>query len=452
MRGYYYDAELALSGGNLKTIYEEAITIECSSGFVDLGQEKTFTFTTEDDSGEEITEGLTYTLQGVYMNGSTVSATYYDWSETTDPNKVKFKTTIPVAGKYTIVMNVLYKGTTYSKTQKITVKEPWAPTSTPSLLPSGTTGSAGTSAKYLYLGDWPQTIKASNVEIDESKTKTQGAFTYYLGDDGDYYVKCMENAYETGYSYSDGGIITESSGQSYKYFKVEPIKWRVLTENYNGTGKWLLLAENILSVDVYYDNYIDNRTISGSTVYPGNYLHSRIRAYLNGIAYNKEGAENSEFVDHGFLQTAFTADLQSRIITTEVINDADSTDDIDGWHIKADADGSTHNEDYTCANTNDKVFLLSVREAREPDFGFSSIQDADTVRQKAPTDYAKCNQAKAESGIGEWWLRSPFFDYYSIVRVVYTNGDAQSNNGSSVYKYVNQGGIGIVPAICIDAP
>ncbi|MBO4858040.1 MAG: SUMF1/EgtB/PvdO family nonheme iron enzyme, partial [Treponema sp.] len=116
-------------------------------------------------------------------------------------------------------------------------------TSTVTVLPSGTDGTTGTGAKYILFGDWPQTIKADNVTVDENINEVHGSFTYYGGSDGYWYVKCKENAYESGYKYSNGTPVAQISVNSTKYFKVEPIKWRVLTENYKRTGKALLLAE-----------------------------------------------------------------------------------------------------------------------------------------------------------------------------------------------------------------
>ena len=119
---------------------------------------------------------------------------------------------------------------------------------------SGADGSAGTSGTYVCFGDWPKTIKAAGITVNESKSVQVGANTYYKGSDGAWYAKQQENAYHTGYSYSDNTAVAQSSAGSYKYFKVEPIKWRVVTTDYNGSGKKLLLAENILINGTYYDN------------------------------------------------------------------------------------------------------------------------------------------------------------------------------------------------------
>ena len=41
----------------------------------------------------------------------------------------------------------------------------------------------GKEIEVVQFGDWPQSIKANNINIDESKSVTIGAYTYYLGDD-----------------------------------------------------------------------------------------------------------------------------------------------------------------------------------------------------------------------------------------------------------------------------
>ena len=75
-----------------------------------------------------------------------------------------------------------------------------------------------TTYDIVTFGSFPQSEKASTVSIT-SESKTVGSFTYYKGDDNEWYAELKS-----------------------KYYKVEPIKWRVLTVNYNGTGKKLLLA------------------------------------------------------------------------------------------------------------------------------------------------------------------------------------------------------------------
>ena len=327
-----------------------------------------------------------------------------------------------------------------SITESITLYAKWEEYAGPEILPAGTDGTAGTNATYVLFGEWPQTIKANNVTVNESVSEVHGAFTYYKGSDGYWYVKCKENAYESWYAYSNGNTVAQSSANSTKYFKVEPIKWRVLTENYNGTGKALLLAESILTGNVPYYISSGNRTIGSSNVYANNYKYSTIRAYLNGT-YESNDIQTNTYTNKGFLQTAFTTEAQSLIATTTVDNSAASTTD----------SGNNLNQatSYACANTNDKIFLLSEKEVTTSSYGFASYNSSATpnTRIRVTTDFAKANYAYywASDGYGGWWwLRSPAFDSKGYALAIDIGGSANYYRNDVYYAFGN-----VVPALTI---
>ena len=261
------------------------------------------------------------------------------------------------------------------------------------------------------FGSYPQTIKAADVVIDENITKTAGVFTYYKGSDGEWYAKLAENAYYSIFTYSDGTTVRQN-GTSYRYFKVEPIKWRVLTGNYS--GKKLLLAENILIGKRFDDN-------------SNNYRNSEIRSWLNG----------------DFLQTAFTEEERALIAYTTVNNSARSTN--------PDADATlwnSGNNQYACENTTDKIFLLSEQEVTTESYGFDEDPYAyagdgthtESTRIRVTTDFAM-----ASGAFCSWWLRSPYYnDRGSRARRVYSNGNADYDND------VWDANGGVVPALCIE--
>ncbi|MBO7638816.1 MAG: hypothetical protein J6S91_07550 [Treponema sp.] len=311
---------------------------------------------------------------------------------------------------------------------------------------TGTDGTLGTSGRYAIFGDWPQTIKAESVTVDETKSVEVGMFTYYKGSDGAWYAKCTENAYGTNYTYSDGTPVAQASANSTKYFKVEPIKWRILTDSYS--GKKLLLAENILTANVpYYDYNNVNRSIGDATVYPNNYKESRIRAWLNGLSYTVKAStdaqqtENSEFQGRGFLQTAFTDAIRTKIDTdTTIDNSADSTTDSGSNLTKATT--------YACADTKDSIFLLSEKEATTSDYGFAAYNQSGVgnARIRMTTDYAKANYAYQNTSAGYggwWWLRSPYGLNSRYARVVPSNGDANND------YYVDSSSGGVCPALSL---
>ena len=259
---------------------------------------------------------------------------------------------------------------------------------------------------YILFGQYPQTIKASNVSIISTTPDTDG---YYLGSDGERYAKVVADPYISSYTFSDNSSVTR--GNTY-YFKVEPIRWRILSES---DGNAFILCDSIIATH-YYHHTRSSTTIDGQTVYPNNYKYSDIRAWLNDEFY----------------KTAF-GDLQQALIqTTEVDNSAQST-------------GNSSNS-YACENTFDKVFLPSYREVTNSAYGFANDPSAyDTARRMLTSDFSRATGAYMSNasyyGNGNWWLRSPYYYRSNIARIVIYYGYADS------YNYVNIDYLGVVPAL-----
>ena len=303
-------------------------------------------------------------------------------------------------------------------------------TETPQKLSNYSSSSAPTTGTWTYVkfGDWPQTRKSDDVMVNTEIDLTRGGLDFSVGTDGNYYVK-----------------------RDSDYYKVEPIEWRVLTDNYNGTS--LLLAEKILICGIYYSGYDVKRTIEGVEIFPNNYEHSQIRAFLNGLSYeykasdSKEQKEMDEYKDAGFLQTAFTERAQSLIAGTVVDNSAASTTD-----AEQDLSEAT---DYACDNTEDKIFLLSEQEATTEEYGFAVSDEyvgdskgtTTSTRIRVTTDYAKTTGTDhfGRAGFGcSWWLRSPFCADENRACGIYIDGDAWY---SSIDVDYDTGGV--VPALSI---
>ena len=277
---------------------------------------------------------------------------------------------------------------------------------------------------YVAFGDWPQTIKASDVTVDKSKSKQMGMFTYYLGSDGNYYVEHKS-----------------------EYYNVEPIVWRVLNKDYASTGQALLLAEKILTGGIRYYVDLNKRTIAGAkegesdTVYPNNYKYSTIRAWLNGLDVVKSDSENdSTYKDKGFLQTAFTTSAQNLIEETTVDNSKESTF----------GRGETGGDNpYVCTNTSDKIFLLSEREATTAGYGFVEYNEygEGNTRIRVTTDYAQATGAYQDGTAGYggwWWLRSPNYHNESVACIINIDGLATYSS------IVEDASVGVVPALYIE--
>ena len=258
------------------------------------------------------------------------------------------------------------------------------------------------SGNYIYFGEYPQTIKASNVSIISTTPDADG---YYLGSDGERYAKVVADPYTSGYTFSNNSSVT--SGNTY-YFKVEPIRWRILSES---NGKAFIFCDSML-VNHYYHHTSSSTTIDGQTVYANNYANSDIRAWLNDEFY----------------KTAF-GDLQQALIqTTQVDNSAQSTD-------------SSSNR-YACENTFDKVFLLSYDEITDSKY-FASHSE----RIVELNDYALANGAWTNyEGDFFYWLRSPSSG--NSVQVCDVIQDKVQPSGfGSVNDSVSKTGGCVVPAL-----
>ena len=94
----------------------------------------------------------------------------------------------------------------------------------------------------IYFGEYPQTLKADTVEIVGTVADARG---YYLGSDNAYYAKVVASPYDDEYSFSTGGAV--ENGKTY-YFKVEPIKWRILSET---SSEAVIFCDSILLNKAY---------------------------------------------------------------------------------------------------------------------------------------------------------------------------------------------------------
>lgn len=288
--------------------------------------------------------------------------------------------------------------------------------STVTVLPKGTDGSAGPGATYVYFGDWPQTIKNPSVTINEKKTMKMGSFVYYKGDDGAWYAKLSENGSGAKKYYSDNSTVSSSKSGRTKYFKVEPIKWRVVAKDYSGTGKALLVAESVLDVVPFYpakelsenqkpEDLPTRKIGKESGIVENNYKYSMAGAFLNGTEYysidEKKGstAKKGDYKGKGFLQGAFNSSAQKLIASTDF----------------------------------NKIFLLSDGELSQNMSGTLSVRN--------PSDYAlaKGSEMAAYDGTS-YYLRTSSDSRLTVLGI---------SKGSLSKLKVNSSDAGLVPALCV---
>jgi len=261
-------------------------------------------------------------------------------------------------------------------------------------LPTSANSQAWTSYGY-YISSSASTSYMWYIDITNGTEEYRGVyFTSYRP----YYT---DGTSSTDYSYQDDNGYNTSNVY---WFKYEPITWRVLDVQ---SGKAFLMANLVLDSQDYHYSY-DTRTIGGSTVYPNNYKESHIRSWLNDNFYN----------------TAFSTEEKARIQTTTVDNSVASI-------------GYSSNP-YVCANTTDKVFLLSYVEATNASYNLGT----NASRQLGPSDYAKSQGVYTYGGYNLWWLRSPSDDDANYARHVRGNGRVSDYDVDYTYN-------GVVPALWI---
>jgi len=248
---------------------------------------------------------------------------------------------------------------------------------------------------YYFMGQYPQTIKEASVIISTDSTVNG----YYLGSDGAYYAKVVAEPYNSNYTFSNGETII--AGAEY-YLKVEPIRWRVL---YQEKGKAMLLCDTILESRAF-DEYNNGQ-------YSNNYAASDVRDWLNAQFY----------------ETAFTLEEKNKVRQENVDNSPAST-------------GVSTNE-YACENTFDRVFLLSVAEVNNAEWGFTPEN-----RRMNTSDFSRATGAYMNTndryGCGWWWTRSPYeYGPIDVYHVSY-DGDAGAYVGA-----VRSASKGVVPALWI---
>ena len=250
---------------------------------------------------------------------------------------------------------------------------------------------------YINIGRYPQTVVDDNNLISILDTISTTNSLGYIQYDGEEYKKIISNVsnvFHSDYTFINGNIIKRNVTY---YFKVEPIKWRVLYQNNN---EYILLCEMLLDNIDYYHTHNKTRSVNGKTIYPNNYKYSNIRSWLNG--YDGTTYDVEDYTNIGFYDVAFTEEEKIYINKTLVDNSPSST--------------SIMTNPYVCEDTNDYLYLLSYKDVIKHIYGFDASDSSSTLRQAIVSDYARakdCEMSTTRSyyGKGSWWLRSPYYGY-----------------------------------------
>ncbi len=165
------------------------------------------------------------------------------------------------------------------------------------------------------------------------------------------------------------------------YFKYEPLKWRVLDPQ-NGF--------------VCSDNAIDCVEFNGYIYRPEGESNYYSDPDCTNYASDYSTSEIREWLNNKFIYTAFNS--EERFMIKKSLIETPSRD----------------NDGYGCPEVTDKIFLLSVSDISNADYGFKSpYKTTDSARIMRFTDYAACQGLScSETGYSaNWVLRTPINSY-----------------------------------------
>lgn len=280
---------------------------------------------------------------------------------------------------------------------------------------------------YIYFGHWPQTCERDenvvaklneiagtpplprdktnpyNWESHEGATYMWQKIVIY---NGTKYLGVQMNDYRANGIYALGDKITDNGYYKLNvyWFKYEPIKWRILTASSNSAFIMSDIALDFFSMQPDRKREIRGDLLASYNNSPGvpdgtyanNWEYSFIRSWLNETFYNEVFNE-----------------LQKEIIkTTHLDNSARSSNpnDYPKYYGYAENAGKNKYADQ-CNDTDDKIFLLSLRDVTTTAYGFNKdVLAEDPARNLQASDFAKfhgVSMGNTQKDYVTWYTRSP---------------------------------------------
>ena len=280
----------------------------------------------------------------------------------------------------------------------------------------------------IYFGYWPQTLERDETVIAklnegagtpplprdkenpynwESHEGTTYMWQKIVIYNGTKYLGVQMNDYRASGVYSLTSYIMKNGYFTFEvyWFKYEPIKWRILTTS--GESAYIMsdIALDSFSIQpnryqgFYNEKYGVFRTDQNGNMdgtYANNWEYCFLRGWLNETFYNE----------------VFN-DLQKEIIqTTRLDNTARSSNpnDYPKYYGYGENAGKNKFADQ-CKDTDDKIFLLSLRDITTTAYGFNKdVLAEDPARNLQATDFAKLHGAPMNTNDKKyvtWYTRSP---------------------------------------------
>ena len=281
---------------------------------------------------------------------------------------------------------------------------------------------------YIYFGHWPQTLERDenvvaklnemagtpplprdnnanpyNWESHEGTTYMWQKIVIY---NGTKYLGVQMNDYRASGIDALYDIITENGYYTFNvyWFKYEPIKWRILTTSEKSAYIMSDIALDFFSMQPNRKSEIRDDLLASYNnspgvpdgIYANNWEYSFIRSWLNETFYNE----------------VFN-DLQKEIIqTTHLDNSARSCNpnEYPKYYGYGENAGKNKYADQ-CKDTDDKIFLLSLRDVTTTAYGFNKdVKAEDPARNLQASDFAKfhgVSMGNTQKDYVTWYTRSP---------------------------------------------
>ena len=281
--------------------------------------------------------------------------------------------------------------------------------------------------KYIYFGHWPQTLERDETVIAklnemagkpplprdkenpynwESHEGTTYMWQKIVIYNGTKYLGVQMNDYRASGVYSLSSYIMKNGYFTFEvyWFKYEPIKWRILTTSGNSAFIMSDIALDSFSIqpnrkgeirDGLYADYNNSPGVPDGT-YANNWEYCFLRQWLNDTFYN-----------------AVFNGLQKEIIKTAHLDNtarSSNPNDYPKYYGYAENAGKNKFADQ-CKDTDDKIFLLSLRDITTTAYGFNKdVLAEDPARNLQATDFAKLHGAPMNTNDKKyvtWYTRSP---------------------------------------------
>ena len=279
----------------------------------------------------------------------------------------------------------------------------------------------------IYFGYWPQTLERDETVIAklnemagtpplprdkenpynwESHEGTTYMWQKIVIYNGTKYLGVQMNDYRASGVYALSSYIMKNGYFTFEvyWFKYEPIKWRILTTNENSAYIMSDIALDSFSIqpdrkeenrDGLYASYNNSTGVPDGT-YANNWEYCFLRGWLNETFYNE--------VFNG---------LQKEIIKTSHLDNtarSSNPNDYPKYYGYGENAGKNKFADQ-CKDTDDKIFLLSLRDITTTAYGFNKdVKAEDPARNLQATDFAKLHGAPMNTNDKKyvtWYTRSP---------------------------------------------